>query len=199
MDPLARQSDLALLHPKFRGEVAGLVSALHSAGLPLEPFETARTPERQVELFKQGRMAGYGKLGHHVTWDVAWTSRHQYGLAVDLVFKVAGQWTWNEPNKGDWQRFQDLAARFGLQAVRNAAGAIIEWPHVQDPWPLIKLRAGEYPPGGDRSWADFFNASVFRWGTAPHRVGATDHPGAPPRAELEAMRPPLGAPCFPSP
>lgn len=191
MDPLATQRDLSLLHPLVRGLVAGLVQSLKSEKIPLAVYETARTPERQAELFKRGRVAGHGPLGKHVTYDTAWLSRHQFGTAVDLVFKVDGKWTWQEPEKGMWQRYHETANKMGLQSLRRKDGSMIEWPHVQHSWPIIQLRAGEYPPGGDSSWADFLNASIFRWGGKPRLIAATEHAGAPPRVRVEAERPPL--------
>jgi peptidoglycan L-alanyl-D-glutamate endopeptidase CwlK len=176
-----------------------LLRELRDAEIPLAPFETARTPERQVELFKRGRVTGYGPLGHHVTYDLAWTSRHQFGLAVDMVFFVNGKWTWEEPQKGMWVKYLDIAAKIGLQGLRRNDGSVIEWPHVQHPWPLIKLRNGEYPPGGDASWSDFLNASVFRWGDHTHRIAGVDHPASPPRATVGPERPALDSAVFPQP
>lgn len=190
MDPLRRLADPKLLHPALRGTVVKLEAALAEARIPLALYETFRTPERQVELYKRGRMTGYGPLGKHVTYTLAWESRHQYGLAVDLVFKVDGKWTWDEPEKGMWVRFHEVAKKLGLQPLVNSKGRVIEWPHVQHPYPLVKLRNGEYPPGGDDSWMDAMNEAIFRWGSKPRRFGATDHPPAPPRAQ-DDERPPL--------
>lgn len=200
MDPLARNADPALLHPTVRALVSSLLRELQAEGIPLALYEGARTPERQVELYKRGRVAGYGPLGHHATYDTAWTSRHQYGMAVDLVFRKpgsSGSWTWAEPSPGAWKRYQEIAARIGLQALKRANGSVIEWPHVQHPWPLVKLRNGEYPAGGDASWADNLNASIFRWGPRSRRIAAVDHPAAPPRVVLEPDRPHLDADVFP--
>ena len=205
MDPLARISDTNLLHPTVSGLAAGLVADLKAAGIPLEPYETFRNPERQVELYKRGRVAGCGPLGRYVTHDTAWTSRHQYGTAVDMVFKVGGKWTWAEPEAGMWKRFHELAAKHELNTLTRKDGSVIEWPHVQHSWPLIKLRNGEYPPtpsaefGPGKAWADYLNAATFRWGPKPRRIAAVDHPAAPPRAVVDAERPALDSDVFPSP
>lgn len=200
MDPLTRNSDTTPLHPAFRSLLLGkLVPALAAEGIPLQPYECARSPERQADLYDHGRVAGVGALGHYVTWDVAWVSHHEYGLAVDMVFHVNGQWTWSEPRSGMWEKYQKIVAACGLEPARRKDGKILEWPHAQLPWPTVKLRAGEYPPGGDQPWADALNAGIQRWGDQPRSIHGTVHPGAPPRARIEPDRPPLDAACFPPP
>lgn len=200
MDPLTRNPDTTVLHPVFRALLLSkLLPALTAEGIPLEPYEGMRSPERQADLYDHGRMAGAGSLGHYVTWDVAWMSHHEYGLAVDMVFRVGGQWTWSEPKSGMWKRYQAIAQSVGLQPARAKDGRILEWPHAQLPWPTVKLRAGGYPPGGDQAWCDALNAAIQRWGDQPRSIHGTVHPGAPPRARIEPERPPLDAACFPAP
>src|SRR5580692_1389568 len=180
MDPHARSSDTSLLHKTFSDVLLGkLVPALAAASIPLAPFEAFRAPERQADLFKIGRVTGVGQLGHHVTWDLAWQSKHQYGLAVDMVFHVNGQWTWNEPSPGMWKKYQEIAASFGLQPVKDKAGNILEWPHCQLSWPTVQLLAGEYPPGGGETWASNLNATIARWGSKPVVLNGYEHPGSP--------------------
>ena len=198
MDLLTRTADPALLHPAFRSALQDhLLPKLAQEGIPLALFEGFRNPERQADLYCHGRVAGIGSLGHYVTWDIAWTSHHQYGLAADLVFFLGGKWTWDEPKPGMWKRYQEIATSYGLLAVKDKTGRILEWPHCQLAWPTVKLRAGEYPPGGDQTWSENFNVAVMRWGDQPRAIRGSVHPGAPPRARVEPERPPLDAGCFP--
>lgn len=126
--PLA---DLDLLVPDCRARVLALLAACHAEELPLEAYETGRPPARQAELYAIGREPGNGELGHTRTGALPWQSAHQYGLAVDLVFKVNGHWTWVEPEDGMWDRLTDLAGKAGLHQLRDRRGRLIEMPHVQ--------------------------------------------------------------------
>jgi peptidoglycan L-alanyl-D-glutamate endopeptidase CwlK len=193
MDPLARQTALQPLHPAFRQLVEQLQSRLRALGLPLEPFETVRTPERQVDLYAQGRVQGRGQLGRCHTWSKAWHSYHQYGLAVDMVWHVAGQWSWDPPPHlpDGWARYQQVVAQLGLQPVRDHLGRILEQPHCQLAWPEVKLLAGEYPPGGDLAWSGWLNEQAGRWGNQARVVDGIAHQAAPPLVLPADHRPAL--------
>lgn len=194
MDQTSRNNDPQYLHGAFRSALFDkLLPLLAKEGLPLRVYEGARTPFRQAELYARGRVAGHGDLGKHVTFSLAWHSMHQFGLAADMVFFVNGGWSWDEPqdHKGAWKRYQQLAAQCGLEPVRKKDGSILEWPHVQLPSNLVKLRAGEYPPGGDEQWAWFLNQQIDAWGGEPKTFWAQQHPAAPPRAIVGPERPHL--------
>lgn len=121
----ARLAELELLERDFRGRLSWLLVALHAEGVPLEVFETARSPERQAELYARGRDPDAVDYGRTVTRAMPWHSAHQYGLAADLVFKVEGRWTWSEPGPNMWSRLAGLAKGAGLQTLS------FEEPHVQ--------------------------------------------------------------------
>jgi peptidoglycan L-alanyl-D-glutamate endopeptidase CwlK len=172
-----RQSDLTLCHPAFVPRVMALQERLVAEGIPLEVFETVRSPFRQAELYARGRTLP----GTKATNAKAWESLHQYGLAVDLVFKVGGQWTWNEPRPGLWLRYQQLALAQGLEVLS------FEKPHVQAGYPLSHLRRGAYPFGGDgSSWQEWLEQQIELWGSLERDIAGTFHPAAPPIQDLHA-------------
>lgn len=179
---MPRDNDRSHLHPVLREKLQQLDAALLSKGIPLTLFEGFRAPERQADLYAQGR--GTGTPGHFVTKANPWSSFHQYGLAVDYVFQINGQWTWNEPRTGMWAEYTQLADSVGLRSLS------FEKPHVEVPLYLTSLQRGIYPPGGDESWRANLETAVERWGPEAKVIGGLTFPGAPP---LNQERPALVA------
>ncbi len=175
----ARDNDISRLHPAIRENVREIVDQLHQEGFPFEVFEAFRTPERQANLFAQGRTAP----GDKVTWVGPWRSMHQYGLAVDLVLKIGGDWSWDDSgaNAPFWPRMHEIAKAQGMTALFNKKGQLIELPHIQ----LAGLSTdgvyrGGYPPGGDTDWAEHLSDLIDNWsGSAP----------PPPKPVIRARRP----------
>lgn len=101
-------------------EVRDLMEACDAAGLPVHVFEGWRTPARQLEL---------GQRRPVVTRARPWQSFHQYGAAVDLVFRleVAGRETWVWPKASDprWAQVHELAKARALVGIKG------ERPHLQ--------------------------------------------------------------------
>ena len=84
------QRDLALLAPLFRKAVERTLAKL--AGGRMEwPFETLRTEDRQQYLYGFGRDYDDGR-GIVTNAELADTSWHAYGLAVDIVEKDNTPW-----------------------------------------------------------------------------------------------------------
>ena len=163
----------SLLYPPFRERILALMERLGHERIPLAPYETARTPKRQAELFSRGRSPLLPGT-RIVTRARAWESRHQYGLAVDFVFRAGDKWTWEEPIKGQWERYHVLAKGLGLDVLS------FERPHVQYPWSLQDLRAGIMPAGGQGGeWAAWVDAQAESWGTEGRFIHRMAHPGAP--------------------
>lgn len=171
---MPRDVDVSHLHPAIRNLLSELDARLFNAGIPLQLYEGARSPFRQAELYARGR--GTGTPGKHVTKARAWASFHNHGLAVDYVFKVDGNWTWDEPERGQWQKYQAIADALGLRSLS------FEKPHVEVATALAPLQAGMYPPGGDGSWRDWLDEAIETWGPTSRDVGGVMHPGAPPLA-----------------
>ncbi len=162
--------DLDFLHPNVRSRVAKVIVDLGAAGLPLRVFEAWRPPERQRYLYEQGRT----RPGNKVTFAKAWESYHQYGLAVDIVGFVGGNWTWDLPD-ATWKAMHDIGARYGLERLG------FETPHLQLAGLKIgDLMDGDLPDGGDKSWFDNVSAAINRWtGTPPAPSLRSDEPARP--------------------
>jgi hypothetical protein len=90
--------DMLLLEPVTRVAVQAVIADAKKLGVDLMPFETYRSKERQLMLFKQGAT----KLK-----DVG---VHHYGLACDLPKSIHGDPSW----KGDFGFLVKLCAKHGL-------------------------------------------------------------------------------------
>jgi peptidoglycan LD-endopeptidase CwlK len=159
--------DLNELHPTVRAKVADVLADLQKAQLPFDVFEAYRLPSRQRKLFRQGG----------VTKADAWESYHQYGMAVDLVLKENGGWSWRTDGGrlAMWDRMNAIGRAHGLKPLSW------EKPHLQlDDVDLDDLQAGRYPPGGDDTWARAISDAIESW---PQ--------GAPPAPLLDQERPRL--------
>jgi len=174
-NPFLRNFDLNLLHPVFRKAVVAVQKALDQERIPLKVFEAFRYPERQADLYAQGRT----KPGKIITYAETWRSYHQYGLAVDFVFFQNGQWNWGEEGekKKWWKRLHELGRKNGLTPLN------FETPHLQ----LVNtssnaLYHGAYPDHGDNTWAENLAAAIAAWHGSPT---------APPPPVIP-LRPPIG-------
>lgn len=177
---IATNRNLALLHPIVRKKVEAIQAQLKTEGIPFEVFEAYRTPHRQAHLFAKGRPHN----GPKVTWARPWSSIHQYGLAVDFVLKIDGNWSWDD--RGDrakfWTRMHEIAKENGMTPIFNKKGQLIEKPHIQlEGVQSSNLKNGIYPEGGDADWADNLSAMIDGW---------TGSPSAPPKPKV-AERPGL--------
>ncbi len=162
----SRQQDLAVLHPVIRESVKRVQEQLDEEKLPFRVFEAYRTPERQRLLYRQGRDVP----GDIVTKARAWDSYHQYGLAVDFVLYISGSWSWKSTGQYAkmWQRLHVIGRQHGLEPLSW------ESPHLQYAKTSIdKLKAGDYPTGGDEAWAEQIAAAIAGW------AGEEDAPPAP--------------------
>jgi len=93
----------SLLAPAVRDRVE---KAIADSGLDLMIFEAWRSPERQEDRFKQGRSVP----GPRVTNAAPFFSLHQYGLAVDVVYRVNGQPSW----QGDFDIIVPFFTKYGF-------------------------------------------------------------------------------------
>lgn len=142
-----RHNNILHLHPKVRVAVVKVYVQLQSEGIPFRIFEAFRYLERQTELYAQGRT----KPGNIVTYAKAWSSFHQYGLAVDFVLYINGAWSWDDGRAKLkwWNRMHQFGDAEGLMRLN------FETPHLQISDVDVKdLRKGVYPPDGDKLWSD---------------------------------------------
>jgi peptidoglycan L-alanyl-D-glutamate endopeptidase CwlK len=96
-----RYESLELLAPVARSAFADLARLL-AHDTPFRAFETYRGPSEQEGAFENGRSKAH-----------AFESPHQFGLAVDFVPRINGNWTWNVPHEL-WDVLASKAAECGL-------------------------------------------------------------------------------------
>lgn len=119
-----RISNPDLLYPAFARRVQKAISSARAAKIPIEIFETYRTPNRQQELYDQGRT----KPGPIVTNAQAGYSWHNYGIAVDVVMRVDGKFNWSNE-----LYYHDAAQYFESQGLRWAGHSGFELVHYELP------------------------------------------------------------------
>lgn len=174
---MSRDTQMDHLHPTFRRKVEQLLSELARAELPFRLFEGFRSPQRQHQLYSQGRTTS----GAKVTNADAWSSYHQYGVAADFVLYIDGKWSWDDkgPRKAWWQKLHRLAATVELEPISW------ELPHLQQKdQRLAQLQAGHYPADGDSSWAENLQQAIIDW---------RGNPIAPPVPNAAPVRPAIAA------
>lgn len=97
-------ADLNSLHPYFRDRIAELVEVCKKQGIELAVVESYRTHAKQAEYFGMGRKYTRSKGGN---------SKHQYGLAVDVVPIIDGKAVWE--NHLLWKKIGVQGERLGLR------------------------------------------------------------------------------------
>ncbi|MGB8819466.1 MAG: glycosyl hydrolase 108 family protein [Rhizobiaceae bacterium] len=153
MDTIRR--DLSELHPAIRDKVQAVLAQLAKEKIPFKVFEAFRLPSRQRFLFNQGRKTA----GSIVTFQDAWGSFHQYGLAADFVLFENGGFSWDDKGAKAawWSRLHEIGAIHGLVPVK------FEKPHLQ----IVELtsqdlREGRFPPG-DETWNAAMREAINNW------------------------------------
>lgn len=97
-------ADLDALHPYFRDKIVELINRCHKKGIELAVVESYRTRAKQAE---------YYSMGKKYTRSAGGKSKHQYGLAVDLVPIVNGEPQWD--NKALWRKIGVVGESLGLR------------------------------------------------------------------------------------
>ena len=96
------------LAPFFLSRLNTALADCQTIGFRLAMFEGFRTPERQAQLYMQGRSAP-GKI---VTNAKSFQSWHNFGLAADVAYRTpSGDWTWD----GDFLRLVPIFKARGLE------------------------------------------------------------------------------------
>ncbi len=129
-------ADLQALHPYFRDRIVQLIKVCKAAGINLAIVESYRTAAKQAQYYSMGRK---------YTSTPGGKSKHQYGLAVDVVPIVDSVAVWN--NYRLWRKIGMAGERLGLRWGGR-------WRVTYDPghfeWSAgltrQELEAGNWPP-----------------------------------------------------
>jgi hypothetical protein len=97
-------TDLNALHPFFRDKITALIEACHAKGIELAIVESYRTHAKQNE---------YKTMGKKYTNSGAGRSKHQYGLAIDVVPVVNSIAVWD--NVALWRKVGMTGEKLGLR------------------------------------------------------------------------------------
>jgi LAS superfamily LD-carboxypeptidase LdcB len=120
---IAEIAKIKLLHPRIQTDAYRLAVEAKQAGLVGGVFQTYRSFEEQGSLYSKGRDADGNVVdkAQIVTNTKPGYSWHQWGLALDWVFKNPKGWTWESTQwaelgaigrkyfdwGGDWANFGD--------------------------------------------------------------------------------------------
>lgn len=96
--------ELDALHPYFRDRIVDLINTCEAQGIHLAVVESYRTYAKQHE---------YKSMGKKYTRSGAGKSKHQYGLAVDVVPIVDSIAMWDDKNL--WKRIGIIGEHLGLR------------------------------------------------------------------------------------
>jgi peptidoglycan LD-endopeptidase CwlK len=110
------------LQPLVQRKAQALVESMGLLGLPIRITEGFRSIERQNELYAQGRTTP----GQIVTNAKGGQSFHNYGVAVDFVFRNGG---YNVP-ESHWQTLGHVAKLEGFEWGGDWVG-FKDRPHVE--------------------------------------------------------------------
>src|SRR5688572_18547531 len=97
-------TDINALHPFFRDQIVTLIKKCKEKGIELAIVETYRTHAKQHE---------YKTMGKKYTSSGAGRSKHQYGLAVDVVPMVNSVAVWD--NAALWRKIGAVGEKLGLR------------------------------------------------------------------------------------
>lgn len=97
-------TDLNSLHPFFRDQIRNLIHLCKAKGIEIAIVETYRTHAKQHE---------YKTMGKKYTNSAAGRSKHQYGLAVDVVPIVNAVPIWD--NTALWKKIGVVGEKLGLR------------------------------------------------------------------------------------
>ena len=97
-------ADLDALHPYFRDKVSSLITMCKAKGIELAIVESYRTHSKQNE---------YKSMGGNYTRSGGGKSKHQYGLAVDVVPMIGSVAQWD--NAKLWRKVGVIGEQLGLR------------------------------------------------------------------------------------
>ena len=97
-------TDINALHPYFRDKIRELIIQCKALGIELAVVESYRTHAKQSE---------YKGMGRKYTSSGAGRSKHQYGLAVDVVPIIDSVAVWD--NTAVWKKIGAAGEKLGLR------------------------------------------------------------------------------------
>ena len=101
---LSMIADVQALHPYFRDQILELIKQCKANGIELAVVESYRTLAKQHE---------YKSMGKKYTSSGAGRSKHQYGLAIDVVPMVDSIAVWD--NVALWRKVGTVGEKLGLR------------------------------------------------------------------------------------
>ncbi len=136
--------DLDALHPYFRDKVTMLIAMCKAKGIELAIVESYRTHSKQNE---------YKSMGKNYTRSGGGKSKHQYGLAVDVVPMIDSVAQWD--NTRLWRKVGVIGEQLGLRWGGR-------WKSLYDP--------------GHFEWTGGLSSSHLSMGQWPHLPKAYNYP-----------------------
>lgn len=109
------------LHPKLADAVTKILAEAKARGLSVGLHSGLRTWDQQTVLYELGRSkqnpdgaTDANPRGNIVTKTIAGYSWHNYGHAVDIVYKDShGNWTWDKTPE-QWEELGKIGEMFGM-------------------------------------------------------------------------------------
>jgi len=137
-------ADLDALHPYFRDKVTKLIAVCKTRGIQLAVVESYRTHAKQNE---------YKAMGNKYTRTAGGRSKHQYGLAIDVVPVIDSVAQWD--NARLWRKVGLIGEQLGLRwggrwkslydpGHFEWTGGLSSYHLAAGHWPIIP-KANNYP------------------------------------------------------
>lgn len=105
---LYESEGLESLLPDLKKKIKQLEARMEKLGKPIKVFATFRTAKKQDGYYAKGRT----KRGRVITNARGLQSYHNYGLAVDVVFK---RYWWSPPSQEWWPILGEEGEKLGLE------------------------------------------------------------------------------------
>lgn len=137
-------TDLNALHPYLRDQVKELIRICKAKGIELAIVESYRTVAKQNEYKSMGKKYTRSSGGH---------SKHQYGLAIDVVPMIDSVAVWN--NMAIWRKIGPVGEKLGLRWGGR-------WRHPFDP--------------GHFEWSGGLTGTQMATGTYPKVPNQSNYP-----------------------